>query len=158
MFDNQKMTIIKNKGKTTLYITDCKVQAKYTDTPEEIKELREHEIIVFGSNLNGEHNGGLAKKCKEEWGATTGISKGLTGRCYAFPTLNQKMQQLSVDDLKKEVDDLILTANQNTTKIFLVTKIGTGIAGIPEETMKNLFKERNDVSANIILPKQWRNE
>ena len=149
------MKIIKAEANTSLYIRDGKVIKRYTYTPENITKLSSHEIIVFGSNLRGKHSGGLAKICKKKFGAIEGISEGRMGQCYAFPTLDENFNQRSKKDLIKSIEKLIGTANNNTDKIFLVTKVGCGITGYSEEFMKELFN-RKDISANIILPKGWR--
>jgi hypothetical protein len=158
LFYNFKMKIIKSIPKTSLYIIDMKVKYKYTTTPENIKTLKKHEIIVFGSNLNGNHVGGLAKVCKDKFGAQEGAGEGLTGQCYSFPTLDKNMKKVSLKDFEKSIDTFIKVANENTMKIFFVTKLGCGIAGFNEEEIKELWNKRNDVSANIILPQGWRKQ
>lgn len=55
--------------------------------PEFIRELRENEIFVFGSNLEGYHGGGAARIALEEFGAVWGQGVGLQGRSYAIPTM-----------------------------------------------------------------------
>ena len=47
-------------------------------TPEHIDKLRQNEIFVFGSNLNGWHVGGAALIAHERFGAKLGISEGFT--------------------------------------------------------------------------------
>ena len=39
-------------------------------TPENIQELKENQIFVFGSNMNGNHAGGAARLAVEKFGAT----------------------------------------------------------------------------------------
>lgn len=46
-------------------------------TPERIEELKENEIFVFGSNLNGDHAGGAAKLAVDKFGAINGQAIGL---------------------------------------------------------------------------------
>ena len=62
------------------------------------------------------------------------------------------MEKVTDEDLKKSVEKLIKTANQNTENIFLLTKVGCGIAGFDEDYIKKFFK---DLPANIIKPKNW---
>lgn len=52
-------------------------------TPENITELDEREIFVFGSNLNGNHTGGAAKTAVDKFGAIQGQGEGLQGQSYA---------------------------------------------------------------------------
>lgn len=40
-------------------------------TPENIQELSENQIFVFGSNMNGNHAGGAARLAVEKFGAIT---------------------------------------------------------------------------------------
>lgn len=56
-------------------------------TPEFISELKENDIFVFGSNLNGYHAGGDARVAMEKFGAVWGQGVGLQGQSYAIPTI-----------------------------------------------------------------------
>ena len=44
-------------------------------TPENIQELKENQIFVFGSNMNGNHAGGAARLAVEKFGAIMGRQK-----------------------------------------------------------------------------------
>jgi hypothetical protein len=156
MFFNNKMKVFQG-GKDyfigqTIRIEDMEIKDVYTTTPDKIEDLKTHEIFIFGSNLNGNHGGGAAKLAHEKFGAKTGIGEGLTGQSYAFPTLNKEMEFVSNEELKESVEKLIKCANDNTTKIFFLTKVGCGIAGATEDRMKEFFK---DTPANIIKPLNW---
>ena len=48
-------------------------------TPDFITELKENEIFVFGSNLEGMHGGGAARIAYEKFGAIWGQGVGLQG-------------------------------------------------------------------------------
>ena len=117
-----------------------------------INSLKENEVFVFGSNLNGHHGGGAAKQAYEQFGAEWGVGEGLTGQCYAFPTLDTHMEQCSVEELTKSVFKLIDCAKENPNKVFLLTKVVTGIAGRSEEFMRNIFNE--ELPSNIIKPEK----
>lgn len=54
-------------------------------TGETIKELKENQIFVFGSNPSGYHGAGAAKDAKA-FGAVTHIGRGLQGQTYALVT------------------------------------------------------------------------
>lgn len=41
-------------------------------TPENIQELKENQVFVFGSNMNGNHAGGAARLAVEKFGAIMG--------------------------------------------------------------------------------------
>jgi hypothetical protein len=141
----------------TVVISRGKIIKRYLYTNENVNELEDNEVFVFGSNMAGQHTGGAAKVAREKFGALNGVSEGMCGQSYAIPTLTKNMTKRSLVNLRKSIGKLIRSANENTTKIFLVTKIGCGIAGFSEDKMKSLF-DRNDVSANIILPRGWRND
>lgn len=117
-----------------------------------ITELKHNEIFIFGSNLAGNHAGGAARQAKEQFGAEDGIGEGLTGQCYAFPTLERDMHQRGFRGLEAARDRLYATARALPEKTFLLTKVGCGIAGYPEEEIKKLFI---DTPNNIIKPEDW---
>ena len=121
-------------------------------TPKEVKTLKDNEIFVFGSNLNGSHGGGAALLAKS-FGAEEGIGEGLTGQCYAFPTLDKKMKKVSKKSLVASKEKLYKCATENPDKLFLVTKVGCGIAGFKETEVKDIFK--GDKPTNIVLPAGW---
>ena len=108
-----------------------------------ITKLKENEIIVFGSNLKGEHLGGAARQAYEDFGAEWGVGRGITGQSYAFPTLDENMCKLSIAKLEAERDRLYECAKQNQDKIFLLTRVGRGIAGYGDE-ITDIFKDLPD--------------
>ena len=116
-------------------------------TPERISELKENEIFVFGSNLAGAHGGGAARLAYRQFGAVWGEGVGLHGQTYAIPTM-----QGGVKTIKPYVDEFIRFAKESPRLIFLVTRIGCGIAGFQDKDIAPLFKDAIDVE-NIILPK-----
>ena len=52
-------------------------------TPENISELKQNEVFVFGSNKAGNHVGGAARVAVEKFGAVMGQGEGLQGQSYA---------------------------------------------------------------------------
>jgi hypothetical protein len=137
----------------TVYFFDGSPIARYTHTPDTIEALTEHEVFIFGSNMNGNHAWGAAQIAQEKFGAQDGVGEGLTGQSYAFPTLNENMAKRTKDELQESVKKLLVCTRKNTNKIFFLTKVGCGIAGYTEEEMRELFKDVKD--ANIIKPKDW---
>lgn len=119
------------------------------NTPENITELKENEVFVFGSNLAGNHSGGAARLAKEEFGAEEFIGEGLTGRCYAFPSLDYSLNKRIYSDLSESRDKLFSTARALPEKTFYLTRIGLGIAGYSIEEIKPLFENAPE---NIIQP------
>lgn len=119
-------------------------------TPDYITSLQPNEIFVFGSNLQGAHGGGAARIAYEKFGAEWGVGVGRTGQCYAIPTM-----QDGVETIRPYVDEFIRYAQQNQDLIFLVTRIGCGIAGFTDEQVSPLFEAAHDLP-NVALPDGWR--
>lgn len=92
-------------------------------TPDYITSLRQEEIFVFGSNLQGKHYSGAAKIALERFGAKIGVGLGIQGQSYAIPTM-----QGGLKSIEAFIQVFILFAKNNQTKRFYVTEIGCGIA------------------------------
>ena len=118
-------------------------------TPERITDLKENEIFVFGSNLAGAHGGGAARVAFKYFGAVMGQGVGLQGQSYAIPTM-----QGGVETIKPYVDEFIQFAVEHPEYIFLVTRIGCGIAGFWPDEIAPLFIDALDIE-NVILPKDF---
>ena len=114
-------------------------------TSTEIKTLKKNEIIVFGSNKNGNHAGGLAKLCKDKFKAKEGIARGFTGQCYAIDTMS------GFEVIREQIQPFIESAKIKKDKTFLVTKIGCGIASYSENDIAPLFNIAKNIN-NIYLP------
>lgn len=127
---------------------------KYTNSSANIVSLNENEIFVFGSNLAGRHGLGAAKLAKERFGAKSGIGIGPTGRCYAIPTKNQSIQTLHLDLISGHVSDFIEYAKSNSHQVFLVSRIGCGLAGYCESEIAPMFSEALKLP-NIYLPVEF---
>jgi hypothetical protein len=115
-------------------------------TPEHITELEAGQIFVFGSNGAGQHGGGAARVAYERFGAVWGQGDGLQGRSYAIDTMS------GWDVLEAGVARFLEFAARHPELTFLVTKIGTGIAGWPVERIAPLFA---DHPANVVLPREF---
>ena len=122
-------------------------QLKYT--PENITELGEDEMFVFGSNLAGNHAGGAALTALKRFGAQMGQGEGPQGQSYAIPTM-----QGGVETIKPYVDRFIDLAREWDQTTFYVTKIGCGIAGFTPEEIAPLFDEALDLY-NVRLPESF---
>lgn len=109
-----------------------------------VTELNENEIFVFGSNSGGQHLGGAAKQAHEQFGAQWGVGEGLTGRSYAFPTLTKDFKKRSLQGLAFSANRLIMEARRNPNKTFLLTPVGTGIAGYTQDEIEPLFSDLPD--------------
>ena len=135
-------------------------------TPENIVNLDENEIFVFGSNEAGIHGAGAARIAFLKFGAEMGLGNGLSGNSYAIPTKDRNVETLPLDKVKSYIDEFIgfVLNHQNLT--FYLTKIGCGLAGFTVEEIKNIFWEvieeyRTESSkgqylpSNLIIPKEF---
>ena len=118
-------------------------------TPDFITELKDNEIFVFGSNLEGMHGGGAARLAYDKFGAIWGQGVGLQGQSYGIPTMHG-----GVEDIKPYVDEFIGFAKSHPELTFLVTRIGCGIAGFRDEEIAPLFKECIEME-NVLLPRSF---
>lgn len=119
-------------------------------TPDFITELHPNEIFVFGSNLAGMHGGGAARTAYERFGAEWGVGVGRTGQCYAIPTM-----QGGVETIRPYVDEFIQYAGQHSELVFLVTRVGCGIAGFTDTVIAPLFSAAQHLE-NVAFPNGWR--
>lgn len=119
-------------------------------TPENITELKENEIFVFGSNLIGRHGAGAALLARK-WGAKIGYGRGPKGKTYAIPTKDGKLQTLPLEHIQYHVHRFINYAKINRENVFLVTQIGCGLAGYSPEEIAPLFSLAVGIE-NISLP------
>lgn len=136
-------------------------------TPENIEGLKENEIFVFGSNTQGQHHGGAARVAFEKFGAEWGVGRGLTGKSYAIPTLDDNRNKVSRNELLNSFADFIKFASYNKDLTFYLTKVGCGIAGWNIEEVKELFHnailfmkqdEGIDSPNNLIIPREFAYE
>ena len=118
-------------------------------TPDKITELREDEVFVFGSNLEGLHGGGAAHAAFMKFGAIMGCGVGHRGQSYAIPTM-----QGGIETIRPYVDDFIGYAKAHSDLFFYVTRVGCGIAGFKDRDIAPLFIDALGVE-NICLPKTF---
>ena len=123
-------------------------------TPENIQELKENQIFVFGSNMNGNHAGGAARLAVEKFGAIMGQAEGIQGQSYAIPTLDKDMQKVTEEELVVFLGNFGNYANEHSEKEFLLTAIGTGIAGFDASYMAYMVLRAN-LPDNVTLPKEF---
>lgn len=119
-------------------------------SPDSIRQLKDNEIFVFGSNIQGMHGGGAARFAYEHFGAEWGVGEGLTGQCYALPTMEGD------ESFRHAVARFTQCAKENPSLTFLVTAVGCGIAGYSEEQVAPWFAEASQLE-NVYLPESfWR--
>ena len=124
-------------------------------TAEKITELEPNEIFIFGGNLRGIHGAGAAKLAVEKFGAKYGEGEGLQGQSYNFPTKDENIQTLPLKEIETSVRNLIACCHKYKQKFFLLTKVGTGLAGLPIRDIAELFKAELPLPSNLVLPKEF---
>lgn len=116
------------------------------NTPDVIQELAEGEVFVFGSNAEGLHWAGAAEVAMKNFGAVWGEGEGLHGRSYAIPTMG------TTDELRAAVGRFLGHAIAHPDRTYLVTKVGTGIAGRPIQEVAVMFRGHPQ---NVIIPAEF---
>ena len=146
---SREIAYARSRGKTVKSLCPleppCEPRARRV-TPDFITELKEGEVFVFGSNEEGMHGGGAARIASEKFGAKWGEGIGMTGRCYAIPTMDG-----SLDIIRKHVDDFTEYAAAHPELTFLVTRLGCGIAGWRDSEIAPLFGKASELG-NVTLP------
>ena len=149
---SREIAYARRRGKTVKSLCPleppCEPRARRM-TPDFITELKEGEVFVFGSNKEGMHGGGAARIAYKEFGAIWGEGVGMTGRCYAIPTMDG-----SLDIIRKHVDDFTEYAAAHPELTFLVTRIGCGIAGWRDSEIAPLFGKASELG-NVTLPEEF---
>lgn len=113
-------------------------------------------VFVFGSNLAGRHGKGAALYAVAKYGAIYGQGVGRQGDSYAIPTKDYVLKVLTLDAIARHIDDFILYAHLNPDDTFMLTPIGTGLAGYSREQIYSLLKQF-DVPSNVLFTKEWFN-
>ena len=106
-----------------------------------ITQLNTNQIFVFGSNLAGRHGKGAALYARQHFGAQYGVGNGPTGKCYAIPTKDKCIQTLPLTTIKHYINQFIEYAQQHPELEFLLTPIGTGLAGYSIEQLESILPE-----------------
>lgn len=123
--------------------------------PEVITDLKPGEVFVFGSNLAGIHAGGAAFLAND-FGAKWGKGIGSYGHSYAIPTLDANYERLPLSEIARYVHGFIRFAKGYSDKVFLVTRIGCGIAGFtPTEIAPLFFIDGELFPVHVHLPAEF---
>ena len=126
-------------------------------TPENITKLKPNEIFVFGSNERGGHGAGAARLAYESFGAAYGTGFGRTGKCWAIPTKDKKIDTLPLEKIAPYIKAFLGYAEQYPELRFLVTAIGCGLAGYGPADIAPLFFAHN-IPDNVSLPASFWKE
>ena len=109
-------------------------------------------IFVFGSNLAGRHGKGAALHAKLNYGAVYGKGSGRMGMSYGIPTKDEKLRSLPLSIINRYVNEFINYAKNNSELQFLLTAIGTGLAGYKPNEIGPMFKGS---PKNILIPDEF---
>lgn len=103
--------------------------------------MKKKRIFVFGSNLAGKHGKGAALTALLRYGAEYGKGKGRQGNSYGIPTKDRKLRKLPLSRISYYVQQFLYYARKHQNLRFLVTRIGTGLAGYTEADIAPMFRE-----------------
>ena len=112
---------------------------------DNIDFLKSEDIFVFGSNKDGQHYGGAARYAYEHFGAEWGVGEGITGKCYALPTMEGEKS------FAEAVQRFTRWAEDDQEHNYQVTAVGCGIAGYDVEDVALMFYEAAALP-NVYLP------
>lgn len=116
-------------------------------------ETKAGRIFVFGSNEAGVHGAGSALHALNHFGAKMGVGVGRMGDSYAIPTKDESVREpLPLKDVAAYVEVFKNYARRHPELLFIVVKIGCGLAGFKEDEIKPMFM---DAPENCIFPKEW---
>lgn len=110
-------------------------------------------VFVFGSNLAGRHGAGAAKAAADHFDAEYGRGSGLTGRAYALPTKNARIQTLPFEDVERGVREFLSVAEGRPDLKFFVTRVGCELAGFSDAKIAPLFV---GAPLNCSFAEEWR--
>jgi hypothetical protein len=112
----------------------------------------EGQIFVFGANRAGRHGKGAAKHALDHYGAIYGQGEGRQGNSYGIPTKDEHIKTLPLVEIKRHVETFLAYAGAKMGERFLVTAIGTGLAGYRHAQIAPMFRT---APRNCILPFEW---
>lgn len=116
--------------------------------------MTKREIFVFGSNLAGRHGKGAALYARERYGAKNGVGEGPTGDAYAIPTKDARLQTLPLGQIDIQVHRFCDYARERPDLRFIVTPIGTGLAGHDKRDIWRMFLTA-EIPENCLLTSTW---
>ena len=111
-------------------------------------------IFVFGSNLDGRHGKGAAKYAAMKHGAEHGVGEGRTGSSYAIPTKGRNLEALPFAEIDAAIVRFIKHAAEHHDTSFMLTPIGTGLAGHSKRDVWSVLA-REGLTSNVMLSHTW---
>jgi len=125
-------------------------------TPEMITELKPNEVFVYGSNQFAQHGAGSAKAALKFGAIYKDVPMGLCGQSYGIVTKSFTDTPVSIEFITFQVQALYYFALLRQDLTFLVTKIGTALAGFTIEEIAAVFKTCMPFKpTNIVLPVEF---
>lgn len=113
-------------------------------------------VFVFGSNRRGVHGAGAASVAQRCYGAKRGVGEGPCGRSYAIPTKETwRDAGLPLAEIAVHVAKFLDYARLKWAAMFVVTRVGCGLAGYTEAEIAPLFA---NAPPNCMLPDGWRSK
>lgn len=99
-------------------------------------------VFVFGSNTEGIHGGGAALEAVKQWGAVLRQPSGRQGNSYAIITkdLDKGERSIPLNVIESQFGEFNKYARQNKSDVFIVTAIGTGLAGYTHNEIRNIIQ------------------
>lgn len=108
-------------------------------------------VLVFESNLAGDHSRGSARFASCNYGAIAGQGVGIQGRSYAIPTRDEQQRPLGIDVLAAYIADFLAFARIRKDLDFEITPIGSGL--FAATNIAPLFA---GAPGNCHLPQEYR--
>ncbi|HLS54189.1 MAG TPA: hypothetical protein VK031_09460 [Tissierellaceae bacterium] len=109
-------------------------------------------VFVFGSNLAGRHGKGAALFARKHYGAIYGQGVGMQGHSYAIPTKDYNLRTLPLATIEGYVEEFKSFTREHPDKLFIITPIGTGLAGYSKKDIWPMFK---GVGSNCVFSHTW---
>lgn len=114
-------------------------------------------IFVFGSNKAGRHGKGAALHAARLYKAERGVGEGRTGQAYAIPTKGARLELLPFSEIEAAIIRFIHYAKKNPYETFLLTPVGTGLAGHSKRDVWAVLA-REGLPDNVVLASSWVND
>ena len=110
-------------------------------------------MFVFGSNMLGEHDDGIALLAARFHRAETGIWRGPTGNAYAIPYRSELRRLLSLAEIARHVAGLRQFAASKPTLALRVARFACARGEYLDAEIAPLFAR---MPTNCALPALWR--
>lgn len=140
-------------GRAARQVACARFAAEVGHEPTILRAESGGEVFVFGSNLAGRHGRGAALEARRAHGAESGVGSGPTGRAYAIPTKDERLNSLPLPVIACHVRAFVAYAESRPSDRFRVTRVGCGLAGYVDAQIAPMF---SGAPQNCDLPDGWR--